>query len=187
MVALPRIIGKKVFRYPTLDSTNDEARRLIAKGEGEGVVVAAEEQTKGKGKPGRSWYSPAGLGIYLSVIVKPYKNPSALAPITLAAAEAVVKTIKKTAGLSAEIKMPNDVMLAGKKLCGILVERLKSGYVIIGIGINVNNLSGSFPAEIAETATSLKIAADKQFDLASIRCVLLSELDNAYLAYLEKI
>lgn len=149
--------------------------------------MQAEAQTKGKGKPGRSWYSPAGLGIYLSVIVKPYKNPSVLAPITLAAADAVVKTIEKIAGLQAEIKMPNDVMLEGKKLCGILVERVKSGHVIIGIGINVNNLLGSFPAEIAAESTSLAIATGKHFDLAEISCMLMAELENAYLAYLDKI
>ncbi|MDI6731687.1 MAG: biotin--[acetyl-CoA-carboxylase] ligase, partial [Candidatus Margulisbacteria bacterium] len=134
-----RIIGKQIFRYKRIDSTNDEAKRLIVKGVGEGALVIAKEQTKGRGKPGSKWYSPKQVGLYLSAIIKPYKNPPKLIALTKIAAEAVVASILETTGLSASIKLPNDVLVNEKKVCGILVERVRSGEVIIGIGINVNN------------------------------------------------
>jgi BirA family biotin operon repressor/biotin-[acetyl-CoA-carboxylase] ligase len=184
---LPRIIGKRIFRYSTIDSTNDEARRLIGKGEGEGVVVLAEEQGKGKGKPGRAWYSPPGQGIYLSAIVKPHKNPREIASITLIGARAVVALLAEIAGLKSDIKLPNDVMVAGKKIAGILVERLDAGYIIIGIGVNINQPVGSFPPDIAETATSLKIETGRDLSIEEASQVLIAALDSEYLAYLRGI
>ncbi len=181
---MPRIIGNKIFCYATIDSTNDEARRLIEKGEGEGAVVQAEEQAKGKGKPGRSWYSPARLGIYLSAIVKPHKNPREIASITLIGARAVVNLLVEVAGVKADIKLPNDVMVGGKKIAGILVERLDSGCIIMGIGVNLNQSAGSFPPDIADTATSLKIETGRDFDLTQTTDALVAALDSEYLAYL---
>ncbi|MFA6548851.1 MAG: biotin--[acetyl-CoA-carboxylase] ligase [Candidatus Margulisiibacteriota bacterium] len=181
------IIGKKIFRYPIIDSTNDEARRLIEKGEGEGVVVQAEAQAKGKGKPGRNWYSAPGQGIYLSAVVKPRKNPREIASITLIGARAVVKILKDVAGVEAEIKLPNDVMINGKKIAGILVERLDSGYIIIGIGVNLNQLAGSFPSDITGTATSVKIETGRDFGALQTADRLIAALNNEYLAYLQLI
>ena len=180
-----KIIGKKIISYKEIDSTNDEAKRLIKKGLGEGAVVVARAQTKGRGKPGSSWFSPAGLGIYLSVIVKPFKDPKELAPITLLGAQAVVKTIGGLTKLTAQIKQPNDVLLNGKKISGILVERLASGYLIIGIGFNINQTADSWPAELGDQATSLKIETGKEFNLPEVAALLLDELDQLYLAYLK--
>lgn len=177
------IIGKKIIKYQEIDSTNDEAKRLIAAGEGEGCVVIAESQTKGRGKPGSGWFSPRG-GVYLSAIVKPFKNPKDLASITLIGAQAVVSAIKKISGLQAEIKKPNDVLINGRKVCGILVERLTSGEIIIGVGININNKADSFPQELEKSVTSLRIETDKDFKLQEFIDLLLTELDQQYLAYL---
>lgn len=182
-----KIIGKKIIHHGEIDSTSDEARRLVEKGMGEGVVIVADSQTKGRGRPGSIWFSPAGAGIYLSAIVKPHKNPKDLSSITLIGARAVVKVIKKMAGCSAEIKLPNDVMVKGKKISGILVERMASGHLIIGVGLNANNSAPSFPDEIKDSATSLRIETGKNFDLEKLRSCLISELDKEYLAYLAEI
>ncbi|MFC1510924.1 biotin--[acetyl-CoA-carboxylase] ligase [Candidatus Margulisiibacteriota bacterium] len=183
---------KQLAAYRELDSTNDEAKRLVKQGASEGAVIIAELQSKGRGKPGFGWFSPPGVGVYLSAIVKPFKNPNDLGPITLVGAEAVVETVAKVTKVAnvakvTKIKMPNDVLLNGKKICGILVERVASGHVIIGIGVNLNNPAGSFPEELKDTATSLKIETGRDFDRQEFIDGLLVELDQAYLAYLNKI
>jgi BirA family biotin operon repressor/biotin-[acetyl-CoA-carboxylase] ligase len=181
------IIGKKIIKYQEIDSTNDEARRLIAKGKGEGTVAVAGTQTKGKGKPGSRWFSPAEAGIYLSAIIRPFRNPKDLGLITQLGARAAVRAIKRAAGLEAEIKLPNDVLINSKKVGGILVERTGSGHLIIGIGVNLNNAVDSFPPEIKAAATSLKIETGETYDLSAFTDLLIGELDKEYLAYLAKI
>lgn len=176
---------KKIIRYKEIDSTSDEAKRLIKKGALEGTVVVAGTQTKGRGKPGSGWFSPPDVGIYLSVILKPFKNPNDLSSITIIGAEAVVTTIEKLTGIKAEIKLPNDVLINGKKIAGILTERDSSGNLIIGIGVNINNPADSFPADL--TATSLKIETRKEYAIKGFIDSLLAELDREYLAYLGKI
>lgn len=176
------IIGKKIIRYKEIDSTNEEARRLIKQGEGEGLVLVADIQTKGRGKPGSRWFSPKG-NIYFSAVVKPHRNPKDLAPITLLGALASRSMISKIAKMPAVIKWPNDLRIHGRKVGGVLVERMASGYLIIGIGINVNVI----PGEVREESTSLKKEARRNFSLLRCRRVLLTELDREYLAYLSKI
>ncbi len=178
------IIGKKMIHYREIDSTSAEARRLIGKGLGEGTVIIADSQTAGRGKPGSAWFSPPGVGLYLSAILKPFKNPHDLSSITLLGARAVENTIRKISDLSPEIKLPNDVILKNRKVCGILVERTFSGYLIVGIGVNVNNPALSFPDELKDIATSLKIESNKNYDLPEVIGILISELDREYLAYL---
>lgn len=181
------IIGKKIIHYREIDSTNDEAKRLVKKGLGEGVVVVADCQSKGRGKPGNRWYSPEGVGVYLSVVVKPFRNIRDLSSITILGARAAVAAIEKVSGLVGKIELPNDVFINGKKVGGILTERLSSGQVIIGIGINVNNEKGSFPDEIAESATSLKIESGKKFSVEKFIDTLISEINREYLEYLGKV
>lgn len=181
------LIGNKIIRYSQLDSTNDEAKRLLKTDPLEGTVVIAEAQTKGRGKPGSQWFSVPNLGIYLSVIVKPNQAPNDLALITSVGAKAVVATITKMTGLRAGIKPPNDVLVDGKKVCGILVERVASGAVVIGIGLNVNHELGSFPPELKGKAVSLKILTKQTFEVDKIIQVLLIELEREYLAYLNKL
>lgn len=172
------IIGKKIIRYKIIDSTNDEAKRLINKGEGEGLVVVAQTQTRGRGKPGSVWLSPSG-NLYLSVVIKPYKNPKDLAPITLLGALAARAMIAKVSKLAAVIKWPNDLLLHGKKVAGILTERLAGGEIIVGIGLNVNTAPNGF--------ASLAGAAKKKFFLPRCFKALLAELDREYLAYLAEV
>lgn len=183
---MAKIIGRKIERYQSLGSTSDEAKRLVKEGEGEGLVVVAGEQTRGRGKPGSSWFSPPG-GIYLSAVVKPFKNPDDLAPVTLLGAKAAVQTIRQATGLEAEIKPPNDVLLNEKKICGVLVERLASGHLIIGIGLNVNLSATSLPEIINSSATSLFMETGKEHDVPGLAASLLQELDKEYLAYLSGI
>jgi len=172
-------IDWQLIYYPTIDSTNEEARRLIKEGKSEGTVIVAEQQSKGRGKPGRTWVSSPG-GIYLSAILRPFKNPQALVPLTLLAARAVAQTVAKVSGLKAEIKLPNDVLIKGKKICGILVERVASGHLIVGIGLNLNNAVDS-----VQPATSLKQEAGKEFVPSLFIENMLSELNQEYLAYLK--
>ncbi|MBI5399165.1 biotin--[acetyl-CoA-carboxylase] ligase [Candidatus Saganbacteria bacterium] len=182
------IIGKQIFHYSTIDSTNTEAKRLIASGQAaEGAVIIADAQTTGRGKPGSSWFSPPDLGLYLSAAVKPYKNQADLTNLTSVAAAAVADLIKDLTRLEAAIKLSNDILLSGKKVCGILCEHLTSGFVVIGIGLNVNHLSTSFPAELAGQATSLQIETGDVFDLTAVRQKILEQLNRHYLAYLREI
>ena len=181
------IIGKKVIRYKEIDSTNDEAKRLLGKGEGEGLVVMADSQSKGRGKPGSGWFSPAGSGVYLSAVVKPFKNPAELGPITLLGAKAVKNVIHELTGSDARIKPPNDVLIGEKKVCGILVERVASGHIIIGIGVNVNSMKESFPEDLRDSATSLRIESGREQSVPDFIKILVAELDKEYLAYLAKI
>jgi len=175
----------KIIHYKQIDSTNDQAKRLIQKGASTGMVVLADEQTKGRGKPGSSWYSPSGVAVYLSAIFKPDKDPLDLSLITISAAKAVVGTIDKITKIKATIKKPNDVLVNGKKVCGILTERLASGHLIIGIGVNVNNEKESFPKEL--NATSLIIESGKNYNLEDFVDELLASLNKEYLAYLSNI
>ncbi|MFH1361667.1 MAG: biotin--[acetyl-CoA-carboxylase] ligase [bacterium] len=178
------LIGKEIICYSTLDSTNDEAKRLIGKGLGEGGVVVADEQTAGRGKPGRSWFSPKGSGLYLSAIVKPHKNPKDLGEITMVGARAVVALIEQVADLPAEIKFPNDVLVAGKKICGILTERLASGHVIMGIGLNVNLPQDLFLPELKNSATSLFVETQKTYEIKKLSHQLIVCLDKEYQLFL---
>jgi BirA family transcriptional regulator, biotin operon repressor / biotin---[acetyl-CoA-carboxylase] ligase len=180
-----KIIGNKIVRYKEIDSTSDEAKRLIKKGALEGTVVVAGTQTEGKGKPGSGWFSPPDYGVYLSVILKPFKNPNDLPSITIIGAEAVIRVIKKVSNLTANIKLPNDVLINGKKIAGILTERDSSGNLIIGVGVNINNPPNSFPPDL--TATSLRIESGKEHNLKAFIDLFLTELDREYLAYLGKI
>lgn len=154
---------------------------MVRKGEGEGLVVVADAQTKGKGKPGRSWFSPKG-NLYFSAVVKPYRNPRDLSPITLLAALAARSAVVGLTKLPVVIKWPNDLLVQGKKIGGVLAERVQSGHIIIGIGINLNNV----PAEVKRTATSLRVLTGKRFEPKRIADSLIAELDKEYCLFLKK-
>lgn len=177
-----RLIGRKVIYYPRLPSTMDVAKRAALQGAAEGTVVVADEQTAGKGRIKRVWFSPSG-SISLSVILNP--AVSYLPYLTMLASLAVVHSIEAVTGLKPQIKWPNDILIGGKKVCGILAESdLRDNtvaYAILGIGINVNLGISDFP-EIPATATSLADALGKPVSrLDVIRCLLV-EIDKLYLA-----
>jgi BirA family transcriptional regulator, biotin operon repressor / biotin---[acetyl-CoA-carboxylase] ligase len=181
------ILGKSLYHFYTVDSTNSFALRLIEHGYkvAEGTVVIAESQTAGKGRLGRSWHSERESGLYLSMVLYP-KAPPSLAPLlTLATTIAAHNAIERATGLDVDIKWPNDLLIRGKKVCGILaemqgeVDRIKM--MIIGIGINVNH--ESFPEEIAGSATSLRLASGRAQSRVEILVDFLEELERLYLMF----
>ena len=132
-----------VHHFETLDSTNDLAKELAARGAPEGTVVVAETQTGGRGRLGREWNSPPGVGLYVSLVLRPMLPPMELPQITLTTAVAVVRAVRRVAGVAPGIKWPNDLLFNGKKLGGILTEMETESdrirHVVVGLGLNVNN------------------------------------------------
>ena len=176
-----RFIGRKVIYYPRLTSTMDIARRKVRQGVAEGTVIMADEQTAGRGRTKRLWLSPRG-SIALSIIF--YPTMASLPYLVMLASLAAVRSIALVTGLEAQIKWPNDVLIDGKKVCGILIESSVQGnrvaYAIIGIGINVNFRLADFP-EILPMATSLSDELGKEVSRADIIRCLLVEIERLYL------
>ena len=175
-----RFIGQQVLYYPVLTSTMDVARQEAQQGVAEGTVVLAEEQTAGRGRMERVWLAPGG-NITLSVILRPAL--SHLPSLIMLASLAVVHSLEAVTGLKAQIKWPNDILINGKKVCGILIESDLQGstvnYTIIGIGINVNLEPDYFP-EIQMTAVSLSSELGEDVSrLSVIRCLLV-EMEKLY-------
>jgi BirA family biotin operon repressor/biotin-[acetyl-CoA-carboxylase] ligase len=175
------LIGKKVIVFPSLPSTNDIAKGEARKGAREGTVILAEEQTAGRGRLKRAWLSPKG-SIALSIILHP--TPTQLPSLIMVASLAVAHCIEKVADLKTQIKWPNDVLINGKKVCGILVESDVRGsavdYAVIGVGLNVNLKTADFP-DIAATATSLSQELGKELSLPEVIRCLLEVVENLYL------
>lgn len=165
-----RWLGRRVEIYRCVDSTNRIAEDLAAEGAPEGTLVLADEQTAGRGRLGRTFFSPAEGGLYLSVLLRPTLPPEAVHRYVFAAAVAVARTIRACMPpeRSVAIKWPNDVLLEAKKVCGInLPVKLDGGRVsaaILGVGVNVNVPAGEFPLDIRDTATSLCIHAGRDLD-----------------------
>lgn len=151
----------RIHVYKTLESTNLTAKKMALDGAVPGTVVIAETQTKGRGRMGRSFFSPADSGIYMSMILRPSVNLAKSVLITTAASVAVCKSIEKVTGISCQIKWVNDIYMNDKKVCGILTEAVtdfETGhieYIILGIGINFNTAKADFPNELANKAGSL--------------------------------
>ena len=177
-----RFIGQRVIYHPRLPSTMDEARRQAQKGAREGTVIVAEEQTAGRGRIKRAWLSPKG-SIALSIIL--YPEVAYLSSLIMVASLGVAHAIEKVTGLKPEIKWPNDVLIKGKKVCGILIESDVRGntvaYAIIGIGINTNFRLTDFP-EILPHATSLADELGEEISRVAIIRHLLVETERLYLA-----
>lgn len=152
------IIGRNVIYFGKVDSTNIEAKKIAADCQ-DGTAIVAGYQTAGRGRLGRKWESPEGTGIYLSVIIKPDIPPEKVQVITLAASVAVAAALKETAGIDAGIKWPNDIVLNGKKVCGILTEMNSEmervNYIILGIGVNFSQKAEDFPQELRDRAISV--------------------------------
>lgn len=153
-----------LYWYDTLDSTNTRAKALAAQGAPHGTVVMASQQTAGRGRMGRSFHSPAGLGLYLSVILRPNCRPEELMHLTCAAAVATCEAVEKATGFHPGIKWVNDLVAKDKKLGGILTELSVDGktglvdYAIIGIGLNCHHEAEDFPEALRSIAISLKSA-----------------------------
>jgi len=155
-------LGHVIYYFDELDSTNTEAKRIaetVDNQDWHGAVVVADMQTAGRGRRGRGWSSPHGIGIFFTILLKPEMDPGNAPMLTLVKAMAVLKGIEETTGLHPEIKLPNDIVLNGKKIVGILTEMSAQidyiNHIVVGTGINVHQLE--FPEEIAKTATSLDL------------------------------
>lgn len=181
-------VAKEVLYFDTIDSTNTKAQELAEKGYPSGTLVVADKQESGKGRRGRSWVSPSGTGIFMTLMIKPDINPNNASMLTLVAALAVAKAITSVTGEVALIKWPNDIVVNGKKVCGILTEmNAQFDYInniVVGIGINVHN--ESFPEEISQMASSLMIeAGGKRFHRAQIIAETMSYFEQYYDTFLK--
>lgn len=179
--------GCETHYYECTDSTNTRAKELAENGSPSGTLVVAEQQTAGKGRRGRSWESPSGTNIYMTLMLKPEINPNNASMLTLVTAMAVCHAVCRVTNAEAQIKWPNDVVVNGKKICGILTEMSAQfdyiNHIVIGIGINVHN--EHFPEEIAETAGSLLLECGKHFHRADLIEEFLEEFERLYEIYLE--
>jgi BirA family transcriptional regulator, biotin operon repressor / biotin---[acetyl-CoA-carboxylase] ligase len=176
-----RIIGKSILYFEKIDSTNIYAKKLAKEGVFEGCVVVADKQEKGRGRKNRTWTSPEG-GLWFSIIVYPGIPPQNAMIITMAASVSVVEAVIKKTGLKPAIKWPNDVLINGKKLCGILTEMDaemdRINYAVIGIGINVNN---SISKDLNDLATSLKNQTKRNCSRVELLADILNIFDKNYM------
>ena len=174
--------GENVVFFEETVSTNNEIRSLAEQGAPHGTLAVAEQQLGGKGRRGRVWTSPAGVGIWMSMLLRPQIDPLAASMLTLVMALAAKKGIEISTGLKSEIKWPNDLVLNKKKICGILTEMstelMEIQYVIPGIGINVNQKD--FPDDIKATATSLRIESGKIQKRSEIIAAIMEAFEGYY-------
>jgi BirA family biotin operon repressor/biotin-[acetyl-CoA-carboxylase] ligase len=184
----PHLCGswRRVEWRQEVDSTQRLARDLARGGAEEGATVIAESQTAGRGRLGRQWHSPPGVNLYCSVVLRPRLAPAAVPPLALVVGLAVADAVAAVSGMQAALKWPNDVLLGGRKIAGILteldaeLERVHA--VIVGIGVNVNG--DGFPPELADKATSLRLATGRPVDRAAFTAGLLAALEGRYRRFL---
>lgn len=183
-----RLVGGQVVCLDTVDSTNDELKRRAMAGAPTGLALTAETQTGGKGRRGRSFQSLPGKGLYLSVLLRPQVPLDQVSQLTAWTAVAVCRAIEAVSGIRADVKWPNDVLVEGKKLCGILTElgvEAETGslsYVVVGMGVNVSQLDADFGPELCPIATSLALLGVR-VRRAALGRELLAELDRMNAAF----
>ena len=185
----PHLRGWPIHYFEKLDSTNLKASQLAREGAPEGTCVIAESQDSGRGRFNREWFSPPGKNIYLSIIFRPNVPPLRIQGLTLVAAVAVAEAIESRTALVPQIKWPNDLLIDGKKIAGILTEmtadqdRIHS--VVLGVGLNVNIEGGEFPPELSELATSLSEKKGERCSRVALVAALLIRLEIRYRTFLE--
>ncbi len=188
----PLRLFKRVLLFPKLDSTNAYLMKLAEQGEPEGTVVLAEEQTAGRGRLGRTWKAPPGTSILISVLLRPKASLIDSSKLSLVAALAVGHTLREVLVLSSTVKWPNDVLINGRKVCGILAEAPTSAGVgstpalVLGIGLNVNQERQDFPSEIRDQATSLRLETGREQRRQPLILSLLGSLEELYTAFIQK-
>jgi BirA family transcriptional regulator, biotin operon repressor / biotin---[acetyl-CoA-carboxylase] ligase len=191
-VLIPGVpFGSKIYFHDQIDSTNTEAKRLLTEHRGEGktlhgILVLAEEQTNGRGRLGRDWSSPHEGGIWMSLVLQP-ELPAQICPmLTIVAALAVNSAIREHTGLSSFIKWPNDIIIEGRKVCGILTEMagLSQGIpdIVIGIGVNANR--SEFPEELRDSATSLALEKGEKINRNALIGKILNRFEGYYQQFL---
>ena len=184
LVSGTQVVGRDVRVFEETSSTHDVVEKLARDGVKEGVVVFAESQTKGRGRLGRKWLSPPRQGLWFSVLLRPDLRPQAATQLTVVAATALARAIRQHTGLVPEIKWPNDILLQGRKVAGVLTELSAEldhiKYVILGIGVDVNQTAAEFPPELRKLATSLRLEAGRVLNRAELAAAILRELDHDY-------
>src|ERR1700730_5246864 len=180
------LFGKRIYHFFKVDSTNRVALGLGHAGEPEGAVVLAEEQTAGRGRAGRAWYSERAAGIYVTLLLRPRLAPVEAPLLTMMAGLSAHAAIQAQTGLSVDLKWPNDLMIAGKKTGGILTEMhaepAQVRFVIVGLGLNVNQ--EKFPSELSASATSLRVESGRPQSRLELLVRLLREFENDYNRFL---
>lgn len=179
-----KLIGRQIIFFQEIDSTNAYALAQARQGAAEGLVVLAESQSQGRGRLGRIWISPPGVNLYLSILLRPEIPLAKTQMITLMAGLATAKALLRVTGLEVRIKWPNDLLINGKKVAGILTEQDPSQkFIILGIGVNVN--WAEIPAELQGMATSLYLEKGDKFSRAIISAELCAAIEEEYLRFLK--
>lgn len=183
-------IGREVVYFAETDSTNLRAHELGKAGAAEGTVVLANSQTAGKGRLGRQWCSPAGVNLYASVLVRPPVAPRYASQLTFLSAAAVARTVAGTGKLPVTVKWPNDVLIGGRKVAGLLneldAETERIHYLVLGIGVNLNMTADQFPNDLRYPATSVLLASGHRVSRLDFTRCLLRNLDSLYGLYLAR-
>ena len=181
-------VGTNIVVLPQVDSTNNLAKEHAKNNAPEGLVIVADSQTNGRGRTGRSWHSPPETGIYLSILLKPNLRPEQISLITLVAGVSAIATINEFSNLRANLKWPNDILINNKKICGLLCEMAgkqnNSHFVVIGIGINVNQIPEQLPDNLKQTASSLRMINGSPINRLAVIKSLLKNLDSEYHLFL---
>jgi BirA family biotin operon repressor/biotin-[acetyl-CoA-carboxylase] ligase len=179
-----RLIGRDVRVFRETTSTNDITEKLARDGVPEGAVVFAESQTEGRGRLGRRWVSPCGQGLWFSILLRPALRPQEATQLTIVAATALARAVREHTGLAPEVKWPNDLLLRGRKVAGILTELAaepdRIRHVVVGIGLDVNQTASDFTPELRRIATSLRLEAGRTFNRAGLAVAILHALDLDY-------
>jgi len=175
---VPRLRGR--FGRPYLYvETCPSTQRLFRPEHSEGALAVAEEQTEGRGRLGRNWHSPPGVSVLCSILLEPSVETQRLPELSLVAGEAAAEAISTVTALGPEIKLPNDILLGGRKVAGILAEA-RDGRVVLGIGINVNLTEDKLPTDVDLPATSLRVELGREVDRAELLTELLAVLERRY-------
>lgn len=183
-----RVVGRQIEYFEEVESTNSEALRLAMAGAPEGTVVIADAQSKGRGRLDRSWESPPAMNLYLSVVLRPNIPAVSSSLIPLTVGVAVADVVSAYCPGRVRLKWPNDVLIEGRKICGILAEMRTKGervsFLIAGIGVNLNMQKLHFPRELRETATSLRMETGTDIDRSDFAVRLFEALGNWYRVFL---
>lgn len=187
-VAKTKAFGKNACLFDHCDSTNSQAMELARKGAVEGTLVLAERQDAGRGRLGRRWHGKEGQSLLCTLVLRPPLPSVAASQVTLLLAVGVAKALRRATGLPAEIKWPNDVLINGRKVCGILVEMQgqvdRVDFLVAGMGINVGQAREDFPEEIRHLATSLALEKGAPVERLAILAAVLEECEALYLLFL---
>jgi BirA family transcriptional regulator, biotin operon repressor / biotin---[acetyl-CoA-carboxylase] ligase len=175
---VPRLRGRLGRPYRFVERTGS-TQRLLGADDPEGAVAVADEQTEGRGRLGRQWLAPAGTSLLVSILLRPDVEPARLPELSLVAGRACAEAIAETAGVETDVKFPNDVLVRGRKVAGILAEA-SEGRVVLGIGVNVSQAAGELPAEARTPATSLLLETGREIDRAELLVALLDRLERRY-------